>query len=359
MTHADRIHIERRPTFAWGCRLLPRCAGADNKPVKRLRSSGRTFSSDSRMTLVWLSISCGAGNRKPEVNHKARGSNLLPAPPMITPSSVSVSRRRNSQSTESRQPLSLLTVAPLFMKTIRRKKSGPPRQRQANSRPPPLKLRRILVPLDFSGHSRQALKAAVPLARRYGGKITLVHVVPPPVALSPLPGGGQYLVPRDNDGAVSAAKAHLDGLATKLVPRELLERTLVREGSAYHEITSAARTLKIDLIVIATHGHSGLRRVLIGSTAERVVRHAHCPVLAAASLSPSTFPNIHCARWMSPRRWRETAAPNFCWCPWSSLLRSWPASRGPWRWRRMRRSPNTRASGCANWLKNARTTRCR
>jgi len=161
------------------------------------------------------------------------------------------------------------------MKTKKASRGG-----QANSRRAPLKMRRILVPLDFSGHSRKALEAAVPLARRYGGKIFLVHVVQPPVVLSPLPAGGQYLAPMDNAMAINAAKTHLDELAAKLAPRELLERTLVRQGSPYHEITSAARTLKIDLIVIATHGHSGLKRVFIGSTAERVVRHAHCPVLA-------------------------------------------------------------------------------
>jgi nucleotide-binding universal stress UspA family protein len=167
------------------------------------------------------------------------------------------------------------------MKTKRRKKSDANTRRpeQANLRPPPLKLRRILVPLDFSGHSRRALETAVPLAKRYGGKIILVHVVQPPVALSPIPGSGQYLVPMDTNLAINGAKTHLDELAAKLVPGELLERTLVRQGHSYHEITAAARTLKVDLIVIATHGHSGLKRVLIGSTTERVVRHAHCPVL--------------------------------------------------------------------------------
>jgi len=159
--------------------------------------------------------------------------------------------------------------------------AGASRRKRSASRVSVLKLRRILVPLDFSGQSRQALEAAVPLARRYGGKIILIHIVQPPVVLSPIPGSGQYLVPMDNDRAVSAAKDHLAGLARKLVPAGLLERTLVRQGHPSHEIISAARTLKIDLIVIATHGRSGLSRMLIGSTAERVVRHAHCPVLAA------------------------------------------------------------------------------
>lgn len=170
------------------------------------------------------------------------------------------------------------------MKTKKRKNQASPssanRRKGASNKPSTLAFNRILVPLDFSGRSRLALDVAVPLAERYGGKIVLVHVVQPPAVLSAIPGGGQYLVPMDNDKAVNTAKAHLDGLADKLIPARLVARTLVRQGNPYIEITSAARALKVDLIVIATHGYGGLKRALIGSTAERVVRHSHCPVLA-------------------------------------------------------------------------------
>jgi nucleotide-binding universal stress UspA family protein len=57
-----------------------------------------------------------------------------------------------------------------------------------------------------------------------------------------------------------------------------IEKTIVRQGRAFHEIVTAARSLNADLIVIATHGYTGLKHVLLGSTAERVVQHAHCPV---------------------------------------------------------------------------------
>jgi universal stress protein A len=165
--------------------------------------------------------------------------------------------------------------------SARRNKSGAstPKRESAQSRRP-LKWRRILVPLDFSGHSRRALEAAVPLARRSGGRIIVVHVVQPPVALSPIPASGQYVVPIDNERAIQAAQDRLNEQARKLVPPGLLESALVRQGNPAHEITSVARKLKVDLIAIATRGHSGLKRVLIGSTAERVVRHAGCPVLA-------------------------------------------------------------------------------
>jgi len=139
-----------------------------------------------------------------------------------------------------------------------------------------LKLSRILVPLDFSGHSRQALDTAIPLAERYGGKITLIHIVEPAYI-----GGeaGLAYLPVDNTGLLQAAKDRLQKTAGDLIAPALFDKAIVREGSAYHEITEAARKLKADLIVIASQGHTGLSRVLLGSTAERVVRHARCPVL--------------------------------------------------------------------------------
>jgi universal stress protein A len=142
----------------------------------------------------------------------------------------------------------------------------------------PLKLSRILVPLDFSGKSRQALDFAVPLAEEYEGKILLIHVVEPAYTAAPFPGemGG---LAADSRIAVEASKEMLSALARELVPRELFGKTMVRIGPAYHEIIEAADELEADLIVIATHGYTGLKHVLLGSTAERVVRHAHCPVL--------------------------------------------------------------------------------
>jgi nucleotide-binding universal stress UspA family protein len=59
----------------------------------------------------------------------------------------------------------------------------------------------------------------------------------------------------------------------------VVEKLLVRQGRAFHEIAEAARTLKSDLVIISTHGFTGVKHALLGSTAERVVRHAPCPVL--------------------------------------------------------------------------------
>lgn len=143
-----------------------------------------------------------------------------------------------------------------------------------------LTLQRILVPLDFSGKSRQALDVAVPLAEQYGGEIILLHVIHAPT-LSPwrgIPGGRHYLA-MDMHNVTDAARKKLLAMAAHRIPAPVRGQTIVRLGSPYDEITSAARMLKVDLIVLSTQGRSGLPRMLIGSTAERVVRQAHCPVL--------------------------------------------------------------------------------
>jgi len=152
--------------------------------------------------------------------------------------------------------------------------------KRANFKAAKFSLRRILVPLDFSGKSRQALEFAVPLAERYGGKVFLVHVVPVPVISTweVIPGGQHYLT-MDMSRAAEAAEMKLAALAADRVPAAVRGRMVVRQGNADSEITEVARHLKVDLIVMSTHGHTGMRRMLIGSVAERVVRHAPCAVL--------------------------------------------------------------------------------
>lgn len=138
----------------------------------------------------------------------------------------------------------------------------------------PLKLARILVSTDFSRHAAQALHYAVPLARQVGGRITLLHVLDWPVVPATL-----SVAVRNEDQLTRAANRKLAELAATAVPADLLDKTVVRLGTSYREIVQAARGLKMDLIVMATQGRAGLKRALLGSTAERVVRHAACPVL--------------------------------------------------------------------------------
>ena len=84
----------------------------------------------------------------------------------------------------------------------------------------------------------------------------------------------------ENDKVKAACKAKLEVLVKeKAINPDLVEKTLVRQGRSFHEIADAARTLQVDLIIISTHGYTGLKHALLGSTTERVVRHAPCPVL--------------------------------------------------------------------------------
>lgn len=141
-----------------------------------------------------------------------------------------------------------------------------------------LTFRHILAPLDFSGLASQALTCAVPLARNYRAKISLVHVVQSPVAIAAMPGAMGY-VPVNTENLVGAAKTRLDALALQLLPEDVRGQVIVREGNPAREVVVSAKTLKADLIVLSNTGRSGLKRVVLGNTAERIVRHAHCPVL--------------------------------------------------------------------------------
>ena len=141
----------------------------------------------------------------------------------------------------------------------------------------PLRVKSILVPLDFSPPSMNALQYAAAFARQFKAKLTLVHVVEP-VATPDF--AASFPLVMENDKVMAECKRHLERVVKDLqIEPKLTERTLVRQGRSFHEIAEAARTLKADLIIISTHGYSGLKHALLGSTTERVVRHAPCPVL--------------------------------------------------------------------------------
>ncbi len=149
--------------------------------------------------------------------------------------------------------------------------------RKAKITPAALRLRLILVPLDFSPPSKKALKYAVRFARQFGAKLTLVHVIEP-VTLPDF--DASFPLALENDQLTSAAKTELESaVKSARIPDGTVEKVLVRFGRSFHEITEVARTRKVDLIIISTHGYTGLKHALLGSTTERVVRHAPCPVL--------------------------------------------------------------------------------
>jgi nucleotide-binding universal stress UspA family protein len=145
---------------------------------------------------------------------------------------------------------------------------------------------RILVPTDFSRNAEEALRFAVPLAMQLGGKITLLHSIDWQV--NPQMRSAPGAIDAMNKVAKDAAEDHLESWARTKVPQELLEKTIVEFAPAQVGIPEAARELKIDLIVISTRGHTGLQRILLGSTTARVVRYASCPVLTVRPAAGAT-----------------------------------------------------------------------
>lgn len=141
----------------------------------------------------------------------------------------------------------------------------------------------LLVPIDFSASSVRALRMAVQLCRRGQGRITLLHV-----GLAPGMGQfdlGAYGVPipdalvRIHEQAAIEQRHAIEKLAHEEVPEDVPWRAVVREGFPPDEILAEAKTGACDLLVMGTHGRSGLERVVLGSVTERVLRRAELPVL--------------------------------------------------------------------------------
>jgi nucleotide-binding universal stress UspA family protein len=140
------------------------------------------------------------------------------------------------------------------------------------------KIERILVPLDFSPASMEALDYAVSLAKQFRAVTHLVHVHPPDEASS-VPGAGHLLL--QSAEAIQRLNEELAGIHRKRVKPFCPENCHIRGGRPHQEIIRLAREIAADLIVLSTRGHSGLKHLLLGSTTERVVRGAPCPVLVA------------------------------------------------------------------------------
>ena len=137
---------------------------------------------------------------------------------------------------------------------------------------------KILVPVDFSACSAEAVRVAAELSRRFEASLTLVHVYDPLVYA--LPDGFMFMPQPAIDQLLEAFKEQL--AQTKLQALEAgatRVETQVLQGFVAGAIIDRATAGAFDLIVIGTHGRTGVPHVLIGSTAERVVRLAPCPVL--------------------------------------------------------------------------------
>ena len=137
---------------------------------------------------------------------------------------------------------------------------------------------KVLVPVDFSDYSKSALRYAVNFAKHFKAELCLVYVVEPMV-YPPDFSMGQIAIPSVDIEMDKRATEELDNLAKREIPPEVKSKTVVKTGKPFVEIIETANEENVDLIIIATHGHSGIEHVLFGSTAEKVVRKAPCPVL--------------------------------------------------------------------------------
>ena len=143
-----------------------------------------------------------------------------------------------------------------------------------------MNVRSILLPTDFSDCAAYAVPAAASLARLMGARIVCLHVIEPivptvgwtPVA-EPLP------VADNSDHLEASAARELPKIAGRPECAGLDVEDLIVHGEAASEIVRVAKERAVDLVVISSHGRTGWGRILFGSTAESVVRHAPCPVL--------------------------------------------------------------------------------
>ncbi len=139
--------------------------------------------------------------------------------------------------------------------------------------------KRICCPIDFSDASRAAMEVAADLARRFGADLLLLHAYPIPGYT--FPDGSVVASPKMMQDLADQAQRHLDAWredAERVVgaARVTTEKAV---GEPASEIVSFAQARGVDLLVLGTHGRTGLEHALMGSIAERVVRKARCPVL--------------------------------------------------------------------------------
>jgi len=138
-----------------------------------------------------------------------------------------------------------------------------------------LNAKHVLAPLDFSDPSMKSLDAAVELAKTYGGKVLIAYVA------EPAPFSPELVVSAEGyeQKVTKKAEKRLEEICKTHIANGVETTYKICFGHPYDEIINLAKSENVDLIVMATHGHSGIRHMLIGSTTEKVVRASTCPVL--------------------------------------------------------------------------------
>jgi universal stress protein A len=150
---------------------------------------------------------------------------------------------------------------------------------------PMLSVKKILCPTDFSDASLQGLAAAGDLASLFRAELLVANIIPvvPP---SPTDPNFEFEVPEYEAILHKDAEVKLAELLKTSVPAGISARAVLGHGHPAKEIIRIAEEEKVELIVIATHGHTGWHHLLLGSVAEKVIRHAPCPVFAVREQRP-------------------------------------------------------------------------
>jgi nucleotide-binding universal stress UspA family protein len=147
-------------------------------------------------------------------------------------------------------------------------------------------IKRIVVATDFSELADTVVDQALDLAKQLGAEVTLVHSYEIPIYGFP---DGVLVAPPDLASKIgTAAQSQLDALVKRHESRGVVIKSVLRMGAAWDEINSVAEETKADVIVVGTHGRRGFSRMLLGSTAERILRTANRPVYVVHAAAPAT-----------------------------------------------------------------------
>ena len=141
-------------------------------------------------------------------------------------------------------------------------------------------IRRILHATDYSKASARALDEAVGLAKQNHAELLILHVIEPMSSYAAGEDfGGAELYMKMEESAKQNAQRSMQKLMRKLQQAKLNAKSLLLNGTAHEQIVNAAKTRKANMIVIGTHGRTGLSKLLMGSVAGKVISLASCPVL--------------------------------------------------------------------------------
>lgn len=142
-----------------------------------------------------------------------------------------------------------------------------------------IQIKKILIPIDFSDYSIKALQYAADLVELFHADVVLIYVIEPGVFPADF-SLGQITIPANMEETEKNAKNELQKICDKYLSKEVKSEIIVEAGTPFIQIIETARDKDVDLIIIASHGHTGVEHLLFGSTAEKVVRKAPCPVLS-------------------------------------------------------------------------------